>query len=85
MRMASSEASIDQKSIREGQAEICLTTEKVFYNPVQEFNRDLSIAVLSIFTEEYKAEKVARSEKRTLKKEQPIEDVTGSGGKSEVC
>ncbi|XP_067208968.1 tRNA (guanine(26)-N(2))-dimethyltransferase [Linepithema humile] len=34
--------------IKEGKAEI-LFKEKVFYNPVQEFNRDLSVAVLSLF------------------------------------
>ncbi|CAK1581309.1 unnamed protein product [Parnassius mnemosyne] len=52
------------KTIKEGKAEICLKTEKVFYNPVQEFNRDLSIAVLSIFTDDYKAEKLTRAEKK---------------------
>ncbi|XP_052758392.1 probable tRNA (guanine(26)-N(2))-dimethyltransferase isoform X2 [Galleria mellonella] len=59
------ETSVDQtpkKSIKEGKAEICLTTEKVFYNPVQEFNRDLSIAVLSVFTDDYKTEKLAKAE-----------------------
>ncbi|XP_013173753.1 PREDICTED: probable tRNA (guanine(26)-N(2))-dimethyltransferase [Papilio xuthus] len=52
------------KSIKEGQAEICLKTDKVFYNPVQEFNRDLSIAVLSVFTEEFIAEKLALKKKK---------------------
>ncbi|XP_035447574.2 probable tRNA (guanine(26)-N(2))-dimethyltransferase [Spodoptera frugiperda] len=62
------EASTATKSIKEGKAEICLTTEKVFYNPVQEFNRDLSIAVLTIFTNEYKAEQLAKAEKREKNK-----------------
>lgn len=62
------------KSIKEGKAEICLTSEKVFYNPVQEFNRDLSIAVLSIFCEDYRNEKL---EKVKRKKE-------GDGDSSEV-
>ncbi|XP_068622642.1 tRNA (guanine(26)-N(2))-dimethyltransferase isoform X2 [Battus philenor] len=53
------------KTIKEGQAEICLKSEKVFYNPVQEFNRDLSIAVLSVFIEDYKNEKLARVDKKT--------------------
>ncbi|GBP29771.1 Probable tRNA [Eumeta japonica] len=48
------------KTIREGEAEICLTSDKVFYNPVQEFNRDLSIAVLSSFIDDYKADKTNR-------------------------
>ncbi|CAH2049588.1 unnamed protein product, partial [Iphiclides podalirius] len=55
------------KSIKEGQAEICLKTEKVFYNPVQEFNRDLSIAVLSVFTEDYTAEKLDKIKKKESK------------------
>ncbi|XP_048484697.1 probable tRNA (guanine(26)-N(2))-dimethyltransferase [Plutella xylostella] len=56
------------KSIKEGQAEICMKTEKVFYNPVQEFNRDLSIAVLTKFIEEYKAELTAKLEKKARNK-----------------
>lgn len=47
------------KKIVEGPAEIQLVSDGVFYNPVQEFNRDLSIAVLNVFTEEYIAEKEA--------------------------
>lgn len=38
--------------ILEGKAKIINENKKVFYNPVQEFNRDLSIAVLSVFAEE---------------------------------
>ncbi|XP_075979726.1 tRNA methyltransferase 1 isoform X2 [Anticarsia gemmatalis] len=73
------EASTNQKSIKEGKAEICLTTEKVFYNPVQEFNRDLSIAVLTVFSEDYKAEKIAKAEKRASNKGENItEDVEGT-------
>lgn len=37
-------------TISEGKAEILVTNKNVFYNPVQEFNRDLSIAVLTIFS-----------------------------------
>ncbi|XP_026333429.1 probable tRNA (guanine(26)-N(2))-dimethyltransferase [Hyposmocoma kahamanoa] len=62
MKMESSTSS--NKSIKEGKAEICLTTEKVFYNPVQEFNRDLSIAVLSIFSEVYRNEKLEKEKKK---------------------
>ncbi|XP_046596240.1 probable tRNA (guanine(26)-N(2))-dimethyltransferase [Neodiprion lecontei] len=50
--------------VREGMAEILANEKKVFYNPVQEFNRDLSVAVLSIFTEERKAyQKIEPSKK----------------------
>lgn len=38
--------------ISEGKAQIIVTNKKVFYNPVQEFNRDLSIAVLTIFAQD---------------------------------
>lgn len=38
--------------ISEGKAQILVTTQNVFYNPVQEFNRDLSIAVLTIFAKD---------------------------------
>ncbi|XP_063539847.1 tRNA (guanine(26)-N(2))-dimethyltransferase [Cydia strobilella] len=61
MKMESSSA---PKSIKEGQAEIKLSTEKVFYNPVQEFNRDLSVAVLTVFTDDYKKEKREKAEKK---------------------
>lgn len=37
------------KFIKEGKAQIWAANKDVFYNPVQEFNRDLSIAVLSLF------------------------------------
>ena len=39
----------DTTSIKEGQAEILVGNTNVFYNPVQEFNRDLSAAVLTIY------------------------------------
>ncbi|XP_053676895.1 tRNA (guanine(26)-N(2))-dimethyltransferase [Anopheles nili] len=44
------------KTIREGSAEI-LVAEHVFYNPVQEFNRDLSICVLTTFSRIFQREK----------------------------
>ena len=42
----------DSVVIREGKAEV-LTPVSVFYNPVQEFNRDLTIAVISQYAHEY--------------------------------
>ena len=39
-------------TIKEGKAEILFpSSNEVFYNPVQEFNRDLSTAVLRLFSE----------------------------------
>ncbi|CAB3244156.1 unnamed protein product [Arctia plantaginis] len=79
------EVSTNQKSIKEGKAEIYLTTEKVFYNPVQEFNRDLSIAVLTIFSEDYKTEKLAKAQQKTMNKKELIrEDVEGTTGSEQL-
>ena len=39
-------------TVKEGQAEVC-SPPHVFYNPVQEFNRDLTIAVISEFSKEH--------------------------------
>ena len=42
----------DTVVIREGKAEMRFhSLNEVFYNPVQEFNRDLSVAVLTLFSE----------------------------------
>ncbi|XP_045450277.1 probable tRNA (guanine(26)-N(2))-dimethyltransferase [Melitaea cinxia] len=80
MKMEASTVDVSTKSIKEGQAEIRLTTEKVFYNPVQEFNRDLSIAVLSVFTQDYKAEKITRLQKNIKNLN---EQITGDSAKTE--
>ncbi|CAH0725099.1 unnamed protein product, partial [Brenthis ino] len=85
MKMELSNVEVSKQCIKEGQAEIRLTSEKVFYNPVQEFNRDLSIAVLSVFAEDYKAEKLAKTQKKPNNLTNNIvKDVEGSGGNSEV-
>ena len=43
--------------VREGQAEVVFPSrEEVFYNPVQEFNRDLSIAVIQEYANEAEVE-----------------------------
>ncbi|CAL7938565.1 unnamed protein product [Xylocopa violacea] len=40
---------LDSTIIKEGEAEILVDDVNVFYNPVQEFNRDLSVAVLTTY------------------------------------
>ena len=46
--------------VTEGKAEICFPdSNSVFYNPVQEFNRDLSTAVLRLFSQEFSSNKKA--------------------------
>ncbi|CAH2238806.1 probable tRNA (guanine(26)-N(2))-dimethyltransferase isoform X2 [Pararge aegeria] len=84
MKMETSSTATSQKCIKEGQAEIRLASEKVFYNPVQEFNRDLSIAVLSVFTKDYIEEKLARAAKSVKKSEDIVEDVTGNNSEIPV-
>lgn len=45
----------DTHSITEGSAEI-LTKGNVFYNPVQQFNRDLSLSVITTFSQMFQNE-----------------------------
>ncbi|XP_046385091.1 probable tRNA (guanine(26)-N(2))-dimethyltransferase [Ischnura elegans] len=55
---ASNEEGLEKSLIAEGKAEIIISScKRVFYNPVQEFNRDLSVAVLRIFSEEYRVKR----------------------------
>ena len=54
-------------TVKEGKAEV-LFPQNVFYNPVQEFNRDLTIAVISEFAREkhmLKDEEVKKGDKTT--------------------
>ncbi|KAI9205119.1 N2,N2-dimethylguanosine tRNA methyltransferase [Polychytrium aggregatum] len=45
-------------AIKEGQAEILFSNANdVFYNPVQEFNRDMSVAAINVWSEMYLQEK----------------------------
>lgn len=78
MRLLSNELSnenISKKSfIKEGSAEI-LNEGNVFYNPVQEFNRDLSLSVISTFSKIYQTELTQKNIKNQSKKVQldPVE------------
>lgn len=50
----SSRELVDGVKVTEGKAEICFPdSNSVFYNPVQEFNRDLSTVVLKLFSQEF--------------------------------
>ncbi|RVE42592.1 hypothetical protein evm_012761 [Chilo suppressalis] len=70
------------KTIKEGPAVINLVAEKVFYNPVQEFNRDLSILVLNVFSEDYRAEKTLQAQKKAQNKS--VADTIDDTDKQEV-
>ncbi|KAI8812146.1 N2,N2-dimethylguanosine tRNA methyltransferase [Cladochytrium replicatum] len=53
--------------VKEGQAEVIFSDpDAVFYNPVQEFNRDLSIAILNVFGDILAGEKVACEKSKEL-------------------
>ncbi len=54
--------------IKEGEAEILFPSENsVFYNPVQEYNRDMSIAVIQVFEQILHEEHISRIKKRSEK------------------
>lgn len=56
---------VEDGFVHEGTAKITVPKGQVFYNPVQQFNRDLSIAVISAFQEAYLSD-------AKLKKRQPV-------------
>lgn len=52
-------------TVNEGKASILFPKgNEVFYNPVQEFNRDMSIAAIRTWSEMYLAEKRERLERK---------------------
>ncbi|XP_049281347.1 probable tRNA (guanine(26)-N(2))-dimethyltransferase [Anopheles funestus] len=67
------------KTIREGSAEI-LVADHVFYNPVQEFNRDLSICVLTAFSRIYQREKIEQNQRKNPSNEACNETTTLEAG-----
>lgn len=55
-------------TVTEGQATILFPKKnEVFYNPVQQFNRDMSIAAIRTWSEIYNQEKADRIEKKLVK------------------
>ena len=66
--------------VSEGQAAI-LQPATVFYNPVQEFNRDITIAFISEFAEEHALEVKEKKRKKLLREKKENNDaVTESEG-----
>lgn len=47
---------VEDGAVSEGTAKITVPKGEVFYNPVQQFNRDLSISVISAFQKMYLGE-----------------------------
>lgn len=64
--MSTQEIDISQfNTVTEGKATILFPkNNEVFYNPVQQFNRDMSIAAIRTWSEIYNNEKAARIEKK---------------------
>lgn len=63
--------------IKEGQAQILAPKEdKVFYNPIQQFNRDLSITVINAYIDLRNEEIEARFNKREESKASKLEEPT---------
>jgi tRNA (guanine26-N2/guanine27-N2)-dimethyltransferase len=58
--------------ICEGKAKILMKANEVFYNPVQEFNRDLSILIIRQFLEQYNKEKEFNEKTISLKEDPEI-------------
>lgn len=54
----------EKNYLKEGSTQILNEGGYVFYNPVQEFNRDLSITVLSTFSKVFLTEQNEKREKR---------------------
>jgi tRNA (guanine26-N2/guanine27-N2)-dimethyltransferase len=64
------EAQHEYEKIVEGKAEILFPKDdQVFYNPVQQFNRDMSIAAIKAWSRIFLKEKKERFEKRNQRKQ----------------
>ena len=83
----------EYKSLKEGLARILIparttnpkaakagkgNVEKVFYNPVQQFNRDLSVLAIRAFGEEYLAQKPQQLRSKTKRKQQRRKESSNS-------
>ena len=70
---------MDRQLVTEGKASI-MQPATVFYNPVQEFNRDLTIAVISEYAEEH----IQRVREKRRKRETREKLENGGDDKMEV-
>lgn len=68
--------------VTEGKATV-FQPKSVFYNPVQEFNRDLTIAVISQFSKEHFESLKIKQEKKNQHSKPPSEE-TGAKGDNQV-
>ena len=72
-RITHSFSAMENASVDEGKAHV-IQPPAVFYNPVQEFNRDLTIAVLTEFAKDH----FAQQERAILKKKSRAENAITS-------
>ncbi|KAK7486794.1 hypothetical protein BaRGS_00021941 [Batillaria attramentaria] len=69
----------DVQEIGEGKARVLLP-KSVFYNPVQEFNRDLTVSILSQFAEEHVAEQLAKARHKSKRAGEKVQPQGSEGG-----
>lgn len=68
------------KKVTEGKATILFPdTNEVFYNPIQEFNRDISIAAIRTWDEIYQEERSARLAEKKSRREANVAKRTAEG------
>ncbi|XP_076443718.1 tRNA (guanine(26)-N(2))-dimethyltransferase-like isoform X2 [Babylonia areolata] len=68
----------DVQEIAEGKAKVLLP-KTVFYNPVQEFNRDLTTCIISQFAEDFLAEQTSSTGKKRHKQQKKTDGDSVSG------
>ena len=68
------EGESEVQTVKEGQAEVLLP-KSVFYNPVQEFNRDITIATISKYAELLFDERREKAKKQAARKAQSPSDL----------
>jgi tRNA (guanine26-N2/guanine27-N2)-dimethyltransferase len=67
----------DPKAAKDG----TIQSQSVFYNPIQQYNRDLTVLAIRAFGEEYVESKRAALQKKRAKKQQKQDQRKNTGGK----
>ncbi|XP_041366560.1 tRNA (guanine(26)-N(2))-dimethyltransferase-like isoform X2 [Gigantopelta aegis] len=73
----------DSIVVHEGKAEVH-TPKSVFYNPVQEFNRDLTVAVISQYAQEYFENQKSKPNRRAKKTDEDNTPCSNTGNRDEI-
>ncbi|KAA0202582.1 hypothetical protein HAZT_HAZT008962 [Hyalella azteca] len=76
---------VSLSEVSEGQGKVLFpSSNKVFYNPVQEFNRDMSITILRLFASQYMLERRNSHKKNNSNNSQGIEEPGNLSGVPEL-